>query len=100
MLREGVDEMGCAMVNNTLHLCRRGLQEAGETEHLDAALAYAEIAFRELGHTIRDAGPFTSIPSPSKSWDNDKDHHRVWVVKIPPRAPLAAPRDGVIGKCY
>ena len=41
--------MGCAMANNTLYLCRRGLQEAGEPKHLDVVLADDEIAFRERG---------------------------------------------------
>ena len=63
--------MGRAMANNTLDLCRRGLQEAGEAEHLDAALADDEIAFREWGHVVRDAGPSTSVPSPSMSWEDD-----------------------------
>ncbi|PSS29905.1 Serine/threonine-protein phosphatase 7 long form like [Actinidia chinensis var. chinensis] len=69
-LREGVDEMGHAMANNTLDLCRYGLQEAGEAKHLDPALAEDEIAFRERGQVFRDAGPSTSVPSTSMSWKN------------------------------
>ena len=63
--------MGRAMANNTLDLCRRGLQEAGEAEHLDAALADDEIAFQEWGHVVRDLGSSTSVPSSSMSWDDD-----------------------------
>ncbi|GFZ19340.1 hypothetical protein Acr_28g0000450 [Actinidia rufa] len=70
MLHEGVDEMGCVMANNTLDLCRHGLQEAGEAEHLDVTLAEDEIAFREQGYVFRNAGPSTSVPSTSMSWDN------------------------------
>ncbi|GFY94597.1 hypothetical protein Acr_09g0010430 [Actinidia rufa] len=62
--------MGCAMTNNTLDLCRHGLQEAGEAEHLDAALAEDEIAFRERGQVFRDAGLSTSVPTTSMSWDD------------------------------
>ncbi|GFY80212.1 hypothetical protein Acr_01g0000210 [Actinidia rufa] len=40
---KGFDEMGCDMANNTLDLCRCGLQEVGKAEHLDAALAEDEI---------------------------------------------------------
>ncbi|GFY87193.1 hypothetical protein Acr_05g0008320 [Actinidia rufa] len=70
-LREGVDEMGRTMANNTLDLCRRGLQEAGEVEHLNATLVEDEIAFRERG----------------------QDHPRVGGVETPPRAHLATPQD-------
>ena len=49
MLREGVDEIGRVMGNNTLDLCRRGLQEAGKVRHLNAALVEDRIAFREQG---------------------------------------------------
>ncbi|GFZ09163.1 hypothetical protein Acr_20g0009710 [Actinidia rufa] len=68
--REGVDEMGRVRANTTLDLCRRGLQEAGEVEHLDAALVEDEIVLQEWGQIFRDAGPSTSVSSTSMSWDN------------------------------
>ena len=39
--------MGRAMTNNTLDLCRHGVQEAGEAKQLDAALVDDEITFQE-----------------------------------------------------
>ncbi|PSS19569.1 BEN domain-containing protein [Actinidia chinensis var. chinensis] len=62
--------MGRAMANNTLDLCCRGLQETGEAEHFDTALAEDEIAFREWGQVFRDACPSTSVPSSFMSWDD------------------------------
>ncbi|GFY87970.1 hypothetical protein Acr_05g0016090 [Actinidia rufa] len=44
--------------------------EAGEAKHLDLALVEDEIAFREQGQVFKDAGPSTSIPSTSMSWDD------------------------------
>ena len=59
------------MANNTLNLCRHGLQEAGEAEHHEADLVNDEIAFRKRGKVVRNAGPSTSVPSPSMNWDDD-----------------------------
>ena len=62
--------MGRVRANTTLDLCRCGLQQVGEAEHLDATLANDEITFRERGQVFRDAGPSMSIPSTSMSWDD------------------------------
>ncbi|GFZ04433.1 hypothetical protein Acr_17g0000050 [Actinidia rufa] len=81
---------------------RRGLLEYGEAEHLDAALAKDEIAFRERGQVFRDVGPSMSVPSTSMSWDDGSapGHARVRLVETPPRPPLGNPRDGKIVRCF
>lgn len=63
-ISESVNEMGCIVANITLNLCFGILQEVGEVEHLEVALAEDEIAYPG---SVGDADMSTSAPSPSMS---------------------------------
>lgn len=63
-IHESVDEMRCIVANTMLNLYCGGLQEVGEVQNLEVALAKDEIAYHE---SVGDVDPSTSILNPFMS---------------------------------
>jgi hypothetical protein len=79
-IREGINEMRCIVANTMFNLCRDGIQEVREDEHLKANLMKDKIAYRE---SVGDVGPSTNISGSSTRWGDIGSPHRYTNVTDP-----------------